>query len=84
MLCGIFFAVAISLRWVQAVDPLIDVSYTRYQGTSLPNGISQWLGIRYAAPPVGSLRFAAPQDPPSDGSIQLANEVLSKVHPYSP
>ena len=59
----------------QAVDPLVDVGNTKYLGTALPNGISQWLGIRYAAPPLGDLRFRAPVDPPVNDTIQAANAV---------
>ena len=60
---------------VQAVDPLVDVGNTKYLGTTLPNGIKQWLGIRYAAPPLGDLRFRAPVDPPVNETIQVANAV---------
>lgn len=59
---------------VLAVNPLVDVSYTRYQGTALHNGITQWLGIRYAAPPIKNLRFAAPQGPLENNTIQIANK----------
>ncbi|GAB7361455.1 hypothetical protein MBLNU230_g1511t1 [Neophaeotheca triangularis] len=54
------------LTWqtVHAVDPLVHLGYTSYRGTPLQNGITQWLGVRYAAPPVGDLRFREPQDPP--------------------
>ncbi|ORY18223.1 carboxylesterase [Clohesyomyces aquaticus] len=48
-----------------AVSPLVDLSYTKIQGTALSSGVTQWLGVRYAAPPVGTLRFAAPIDPPA-------------------
>ncbi|KAK8064298.1 triacylglycerol [Apiospora saccharicola] len=34
-----------------AVDPLVDLKYTKLQGTPLGNGATQWLGVRYAAPP---------------------------------
>ncbi len=37
---------------VYAVDPLVDLSYSRYEGTPLPGGVSQWLGIRYAVFPL--------------------------------
>jgi len=60
---------------VFSVNPLVKLDYTSYQGTSLPNGISQWLGIRYAAPPLGNLRFSSPQDPPKNSSIQMADRV---------
>jgi hypothetical protein len=58
-----------------AVSPLVKLDYASYQGTSLPSDVSQWLGIRYAAPPVGKLRFQAPQDPPQNSTIQIADEV---------
>ena len=58
-----------------AVDPVVDVTYAQYQGTPLPNGVSEWLGLRYAAPPLGNLRFQAPQDPVGNGSVIAADQV---------
>ena len=55
--------------------PIVDLGYAKYQGTSSPAGIKQWLGMRYAAPPVGDLRFAAPQDPVKEDKIIKANKV---------
>ncbi|KAI0810878.1 triacylglycerol lipase [Irpex lacteus] len=63
-----------SFNFVGAVDPLVDVRYTKYQGSALGNGITQWLGIRYAAPPLGDLRYAKPADPPVNNTIQVANK----------
>ena len=57
-------------------QPIVDLGYARYQGKALPNGISQWLGIRYAAPPLKNLRFEAPQDPPSVDGVQDASTVI--------
>lgn len=57
-----------------AVQPLVNLNYTSYRGTALGNGVSQWLGIRYAAAPVGDLRFAAPQDPPSTYGVVEADK----------
>ena len=70
-----------------AVDPLVDLEYIKYQGTANAGGISQWLGIRYAAPPVGDLRFAAPEDPPSNDTVQDATShgplCLAVGNPYN-
>ena len=57
------------------VETTVDLTYTKYVGTELGNGVSQWLGLRYAAPPVGALRFAPPQDPPVYAEPQPANNV---------
>ncbi|KAK7963359.1 triacylglycerol [Apiospora saccharicola] len=59
-----------------AVDPLVDLKYTKLQGTPLGNGATQWLGVRYAAPPIGDLRFAAPIDPPATapGTVEDATK----------
>lgn len=60
---------------VAAVRPLVDVSYQKYEGVALENGVTQWLGVRYAAPPIGDLRFAAPKDPVGNGSTVVADTV---------
>lgn len=66
---------ALLLSTAVAVDTTVDVSYSKYKGVSLSNGVSQWLGIRFAAPPVGSLRFAPPQDPHRTMGLQMADKV---------
>lgn len=58
---------------VLAVSPLVKLNYSTYQGTTLSNGVSQWLGLRYAAPPIGNLRFSAPQDPIHYNTTQSAS-----------
>ncbi|KFY42952.1 hypothetical protein V495_04266 [Pseudogymnoascus sp. VKM F-4514 (FW-929)] len=48
--------------------PLVDLGYAQYRGLRLDAGVDQYLGMRYAQPPLGNLRFRAPQDPlPLDG-----------------
>ncbi|KAL4784263.1 Alpha/Beta hydrolase protein [Aspergillus varians] len=53
---------------------VVDLGYAQYRGEALSNGIAQWLGIRYAAPPLESLRFSAPQDPEKVDGIQDASQ----------
>jgi carboxylesterase type B len=74
MLKSLLTSVTFALS-VAAVNPLVTLDYTSYQGTAFPGGISQWLGVRYAAPPVGDLRFAAPIDPPANQTVQVADKV---------
>ncbi|PWY71463.1 triacylglycerol lipase [Aspergillus heteromorphus CBS 117.55] len=52
----------------------VDLGYARYKGRGLSDGIAQWLGVRYAASPVGSLRFSAPQDPEAVDGVQEASQ----------
>ena len=56
-------------------NPVVDLGYSKYQGNTGKDGVTQWLGIRYAAPPIGDLRFAPPKDPPKHGGIQKAFKV---------
>ncbi|TVY62708.1 Lipase [Lachnellula suecica] len=65
------------------IDLTVDLGYSKYQGQNENNGVSHWWGIRYAAPPVGDLRFRAPQDPAVDTTLQQAN-THSKVCRSSP
>ncbi|KAF2688793.1 alpha/beta-hydrolase [Lentithecium fluviatile CBS 122367] len=51
----------------------VDLGYSKYQGTQdVNNSINVFKGIRYAAPPLGKLRFAAPQAPATNKTTQLA------------
>jgi len=55
-----------------AKEPAVDLGYSVYKGTSLNNGQNQFLGIRFAAPPLGNLRFRKPQVPLSTKNVQAA------------
>lgn len=57
-------------------SPIVDLGYAQYEGTALDNGVNQFLGIRYAAPPLGDLRFRAPEDPVFTTGVQAAKEVI--------
>jgi len=43
--------------------PTVNLGYATYQGVALDDGVNQFLGMRYAAPPTGNLRWRAPEDP---------------------
>jgi carboxylesterase type B len=53
----------------QAKDHLIKLDYAEYNGLAHSNGVSAWLGMRYAAPPLRDLRFRAPADPVVESGI---------------
>lgn len=86
VLCGIAGLVCLALivvgvsrgildRGISGSSLKVDLGYGKYTGVARPNNISQWLGIRYAAPPLGDLRFRAPQDPLMEKGETLADEV---------
>lgn len=53
--------------------PRVKLDYATYVGKSLGNGVDQFLGMRYAAAPVGDLRWRAPAPPEKQG-VELAQE----------
>ncbi|EYE95935.1 putative triacylglycerol lipase [Aspergillus ruber CBS 135680] len=71
---GRFFAIFFVFSVVSALDTVVDLGYAKYRGQSPSNSTVEWLGIQFAAPPVGDLRFAAPQDPVKKDGIQSANQ----------
>ncbi|KAA1475664.1 alpha/beta-hydrolase [Dentipellis sp. KUC8613] len=51
----------------------VDLGYATYQSNvHLDDGTTSFLGVRYAAPPTGQLRFRAPQPPANVSGIQNA------------
>ncbi|KAJ6470424.1 alpha/beta-hydrolase [Mycena sanguinolenta] len=66
---------AVSLAGAQT-SPIVDLGYAQYQGAVNPaNNIAHFLGIRYAAAPLGDLRFRAPQPPLNMTGVQQATTV---------
>ena len=61
----------------------VDLGCNKYEGISAPKNITKWLGMRYAAAPLGELRFMPPEDPPCSDAVQVADEVRSKLPPTS-
>ena len=56
--------------------PAIDVGYAKYVGSTNGVGVNEYLGIRYAAPPLDKNRFRGPQDPLFEPGVQYANKVV--------
>ena len=69
---------------VPQVSQTVATEYGRVQGLSR-DGIQQFLGLRYAAPPVGALRFQPPQDAePWDGIADAVAMGAPCMQAYSP
>ncbi|KAK8035493.1 carboxylesterase [Apiospora rasikravindrae] len=63
------FAGSAFARESNYTDPIVDLGYARYRGYHDDDlDLDIWMGIRYAAPPVGKLRWQAPQPPPCNAS----------------
>ncbi|KAM0816734.1 putative Carboxylic ester hydrolase [Seiridium cardinale] len=52
--------------------PTVVLDYASYEGSRYESGVDAYLGMRFAAPPLGDLRFRAPQDPIAETGIQEA------------
>ena len=77
LVCGLYFGLVHSHPHCKnsTVPLIVDLGYSKYKGSHAEKGVTQWFGIRYAAAPVGDLRFRAPKDPPANATLQMANEV---------
>ena len=73
MRSSLLVASAAALQTVFAVQPVVHLNYTSYRGITDDHGVTKWMGMRFAAPPVGDLRFKEPQDPESESGVQDAN-----------
>ncbi|KAJ7104745.1 Alpha/Beta hydrolase protein [Mycena epipterygia] len=72
-----FWAILINLfnPPVTGTGPIVKLGYATYQGVvDTSSNITTFLGIRYAAPPVGDLRFRAPQPPALIPGVQQTKE----------
>ncbi|KAI0155385.1 alpha/beta-hydrolase [Hypoxylon sp. FL1284] len=70
------FLVLVGLLWQPGSSqstsaPVVDLEYARYQGYHNETyGVNTYKGMRYAAPPVGELRWQLPQ-PPTNNRTQI-------------
>ncbi|KUJ18614.1 alpha/beta-hydrolase [Mollisia scopiformis] len=62
----------------------VDLGYSIYQGVkNSTTGLTTFLGVRYAAPPIGSLRWQAPQSPAVNRTVMSASS-FGPICPNSP
>lgn len=71
----VFSSALLVLEVSAKLSTVVDLLYSEYRGVALSNGITQWLGMRYAAPPVGDLRFMPPKDPVHTKGVVMADQV---------
>ncbi|CVL05264.1 related to triacylglycerol lipase II precursor [Fusarium mangiferae] len=67
--------------------PRVNLGYAKYEGVALSNGVNQFLGMRYAAPPTGSRRFRLPDRPLNETHLVQAHKhgaVCYGVNPSVP
>ncbi|GGY30672.1 carboxylesterase/lipase family protein [Pseudoduganella albidiflava] len=64
-------ALAFALPAAAATGPVAAIDSGKLEG-AIENGIASWNGIPYAAPPVGALRWRAPQPPAGWTGIRAA------------
>ncbi|TIA01430.1 carboxylesterase family protein-like protein [Aureobasidium pullulans] len=67
-----------------AALPIVDLGYARQQASSfnVTGGYYNFSNIRYAAPPIGDLRFAAPQAP-AVNRTQVQTGSISRICPQA-
>ena len=60
-------------------SPAVHLGYASYEGVRSLDGVDQYLGMRYAAPPLKENRFKLPQQPEAERGIRSAKEVCAKL-----
>ncbi|KAJ7439482.1 alpha/beta-hydrolase [Mycena latifolia] len=72
---------ATALAHTQPPFQVVDLGYATYRSDlSLADGVTSFLGIRYAASPTGDHRWRAPQPPPKISGVQNATIPPPQCH----
>jgi carboxylesterase type B len=75
---GLLFLLRAVIISAAPAAPVVNLGYAQYQGVPIQDEVTnathtQFLGMRYAAPPTGSSRFKAPAAPATTPGVQVAN-----------
>ncbi|KAJ6462025.1 Alpha/Beta hydrolase protein [Mycena vitilis] len=70
---ALLFLLSVRALESSVAAPVVDLGYAQYQGVDTELNITAFRGIRYAAPPTGSLRWQAPHPPSKVDGIQQAS-----------
>ncbi|KAF2744503.1 alpha/beta-hydrolase [Sporormia fimetaria CBS 119925] len=77
-------AIAEPILLVPRATPTIDLGYSIYEGAyDAKSGVNAFKGIRYAAPPLGKLRWAAPQAPRTNRTSTIPATSYGPVCPQT-
>ena len=63
-----------------AIDEPVEISTGKISGITLDTGVQAFLGIPYAAAPVGDLRWKSPQPPTPWKGVKIVDRHLSLIH----
>lgn len=73
LLLTLWLLAATSVHASTSVTKVVDLGYATYQSNLvIDEGVTSFLGVRYAAPPTGSQRWQAPQPPATVPGVQNA------------
>src|SRR5271157_5756208 len=67
------FTILCGAAWAQDDTPIVKTASGKLRGVARPNGGAKFLGIRYAQPPVGDLRWREPLPVRSWSVVRDAN-----------
>lgn len=81
MVFFMIFVLATSLllgNALSANSAVVNLGYAQYYGNEPGTGVKEFLGMVYAGPPIGNLKWRAPQSPLKSRNLQNATVVSER------